>query len=205
MKFVLFVEGDTESKVLPQFLKKWLDPRLPQPVTIEPVRFGGWSELVKDAADRARKHLDGPKKHEIIAVIALLDLHGPTFSYPKSVASYQDRYAWAKNHMEDKLKHPKFFQFFAVHELEAWLLSDPALFPTEIKKALEKIKSPETVNFDEPPAKLLDRLYRHKYKKVTHGKELFGKLKPDLAYQKCHYLKAMLDKMLELAQTAVQP
>jgi len=28
MKFILFVEGYTEDKALPQFLKKWLDPRL---------------------------------------------------------------------------------------------------------------------------------------------------------------------------------
>ncbi len=47
MKFILFVEGYTEDKVLPQFLKKWLDPRLTQPVGIKTVRFEGWQELVK--------------------------------------------------------------------------------------------------------------------------------------------------------------
>jgi hypothetical protein len=30
MKFVLFVEGYTEKKALPEFLKRWLDPRLSQ-------------------------------------------------------------------------------------------------------------------------------------------------------------------------------
>ena len=35
MKFVLFVEGYTEDKALPKFLKRWLDPRLGKPVGIK--------------------------------------------------------------------------------------------------------------------------------------------------------------------------
>lgn len=45
MKFVLFVEGHTEQKAVPSFLKRWLDPRLRQPVGIRTVRFDGWGEL----------------------------------------------------------------------------------------------------------------------------------------------------------------
>ena len=37
---------------------------------------------------------------------------------------------------------------------------------------------------------------------VTHGEELFSKLSPDLAYKKCPKLKALFDKMLELAKEA---
>jgi len=111
--------------------------------------------------------------------------------------------------MENKVNLSKFHQFFAVHEVEAWLLSEPKLFPLEIQKAFPaKIKSPETINFNEPPAKLLERLYplytRRKYKKVTHGKELFDNLTPNTAYAKCPKLKALLDKMLELAQAAMK-
>jgi len=206
VKFVLFVEGYTEDKALPQFLKRWLDSKLPKAVGIKTVRFEGWSELVKDAPLKAKMHLEGPQKDEIIAVIALLDLYGPTF-YPKSVVTPEERYTWAKDYMENKVvQQPKFHQFFAVHEVETWLLSDSKLFPLEVQKAFPpKIIFPETVNFDEPPAKLLERLYpsRRKYKKVTHGKELFGRLDPNLAYAKCPKLKLLLDKMLELAQTAM--
>ena len=99
----------------------------------------------------------------------------------------------------------RFFQFFAVYEVEAWLLSEPKNFPFVIQKAFtNKIDHPETVNFDEPPAKLLERLYssyvKRTYKKVVNGKELFGRLDPDVAYQKCPKLKVLLDKMLELAR-----
>ena len=119
MRFVLFVEGYTENKALPQFLKKWLDPQLPNPVGIRTVRFEGWPELVKDAPKKAKMHLTGPNNNEIVAVISLLDLYGPTF-YPDFLKESKKRYDWAKKEIEHKVNQPKFFQFFAVHEVEAW-------------------------------------------------------------------------------------
>ena len=106
-----------------------------------------------------------------------------------------------------RVGQPNFRQFFAVHETEAWLLSASGIFPPEVKKALPpKIATPEAVNFDLPPAKLLDKLYKEKlkrsYKKVTDGAELFAQLDPVTAYNRCPYLKLMLDDMLLLAQEA---
>ena len=84
MRFVLFVEGHTEDIALPAFLKRWLDPRLGQPVGIRTVRFDGWAALLKDAPLKAHMHLNGPAKDDIVAVISLLDLYGPTF-YPSNL------------------------------------------------------------------------------------------------------------------------
>jgi len=203
MKFVLFVEGHTEDKALPAFLKRWLDPRLESPVGIQPVRFEGWPELFRDAAQKAKMHLNGPSKDKIIAVISLLDLYGPTF-YPADLTESDERYSWAKQKIEDNVGEKKFLQFFAVHEVEAWLLSQPDIFPATIRNAFPgKIAKPETVNFDEPPAKLLDRLYqqhtKRTYKKVVNGRELFGRLDPVVAYEKCPRLRELLDTMLVLA------
>ncbi len=204
MRFILFVEGYTENKSLPKFLKKWLDPKLDNPVGIRTIRFEGWPELVKDAPLKTKMHLNGPAKDDIIAVISLLDLYGPTF-YPNHIEKYDERYVWGKKYIEDKVNHTRFFQFFAVHEIEAWLLSQPDIFPLKVKNAFpQKIQNPELVNFNEPPAKLLERLYplhvKRSYKKVVNGKELFDKLDPNIAYHKCPKLKELMDKMLELAQ-----
>lgn len=206
MKFIFFIEGHTEKKALPQFLKKWLDPKLAKPVGIKTVRFEGWPELVKDTPKKALMHLNGPERHDLVALIALIDLYGPTF-YPDDKQTSKDRYDWAKVHFENKVNHPKFRQFFAVHETEAWLLSDPNLFPAEIKNALPKnFQHPEEINFDEPPAKLFERLYKQKmqrpYKKVVQGSELFSKLDPNLVYSKCPRFKELLDEMLKLAKEA---
>ena len=149
-------------------------------------------------------HLNGPHKDDIIAVISLLDLYGPTF-YPDDVRDSQCRYNWAKTYMEKLVNQTEFYQFFAVHEVEAWLLSDPEIFPSQVKNAFpKKILKPETINFNEPPAKLLERLYlkhmQRSYKKVVNGKDLFSRLNPEVAYQKCPGLQDLLDKMLALAK-----
>ena len=60
VKFVLFVEGHTERKAIPSFLKRWLDPLLNQNVGIQPVRFEGWSEFRKKIARSASMHLNSP-------------------------------------------------------------------------------------------------------------------------------------------------
>jgi len=206
MKFMLFVEGHTEKKSLPEFLKRWLDPHLGQKVGIKIVRFDGWSDYVRETPKKAQLYLNGPDREDIIAVIGLLDLYGPTF-YPGGKTTARERYDWAKADLEGKVGHPKFRQHFAVHECEAWLLSDLDVLPAEVsKKLVGKCAQPETVNFDEPPKKLLRKLYWEKlqttYKEVTHGAELFGELDPDTAQRKCPRLRAMLEEMLSLAQAA---
>ncbi|MBK6430745.1 MAG: DUF4276 family protein [Anaerolineae bacterium] len=208
MKFVLLVEGYTEQKAIPAFLKRWLDVRLNQRVGVQIVRFDGWPELISDLPDRAQMYLESPKAAEIIAVIALLDLYGPSI-YPNHLESADQRLLWATKELESRVGRERFKVFFAVHEVEAWLLSNSELFPTVIRKALPaKITYPETVNFDEPPGKLLDRLYkdrlRRKYKKLTDGKDLFDQLDPQTVYNKCPYFRQMMDTMLQLAKDAGQ-
>ena len=206
MKFVLLTEGKTERESAASFLKRWLDPRLKQPVGIRPVAFDGYSELARKMATKARMYLESPNQSEIVAVIGLLDLYGPTF-YPSHARTSTERYEWGVDHFEKTVSNERFRMFFAVHEFEAWLLSQPDIFPREVTSCLAgKIASPESVNFDQPPAKLLNRIYQQQvkrdYKKTTYGKQLFTKLDPAIAVTKCPYLKVMLQEMLALARKA---
>ncbi len=209
MRFILLVEGDTEHAALPEFLKRWLDPKLDRPVGIRAVNLGGNSEYVKEVVKMAAKQLNDPKRQEIIAVIGLLDLYGlPKGFFPPNLSDAQDRYSWAKQELEKRVRQARFRQFFAVHDVEAWLLSDPdnKYFPQQIKSALHRVAAnPEAVNFNQPPAELLIKLYREKlknreYRKVPDGCDLFRELDPEIAYRKCPRLKEMLDEMLKLAK-----
>jgi len=136
----------------------------------------------------------------------LLDLYGPTI-YPGHLSGAEERYKWAVQELTRKVGQDRFRMYFAVHEVEAWLLSHPEMFPREIvNKFPGRTDHPETVNFDTPPAKLLDILYsqhlkRH-YDKVTNGYDLFRKLDPNEAYHKCPHFATILDEMLELAKQA---
>jgi len=204
VKFVLFVEGHTEKLAVPQLLKRWLDPRLSTPVGIKVSRFEGWPDYARDLRKKVEINLSGKSGSDVIAGIGLLDLYGPTI-YPGELTDASSRRAWAKEHFERLTGHPRFRQHFAVHELEAWLLAEPAVLPRPVREALPATP-PERVNFNEPPAKLLDRLYTSKmsrrYKKTTDGTNLFRALDPAVVYAKCPNLKLLLDDMLQLAQEA---
>ncbi len=205
MTFVLFCEGWTEKGALPDFLRRWLNCKLPQRVGIQPVRFNGWAEMDKDVAVKARLHL---QRSDVIAVIGLLDLHGPSFYLPEH-ASVKQRIDFAKQRIEAKVNNPQFRQYFAVHDIEAWILSQPALLPSAVRKKLPgTIADPEMVNFDEPPARLLNRCFREatqrNYKKVTYGAELFRDLDPCVVREKCPYFRQMADELVDLATKALE-
>ena len=207
MRIVFFVEGETEKKVLPVFLRKWFQDKTKNNVGIRVVRFNGWPDLINKAPKKAEMYLNNPQhKNEIIAVIALLDLYGPDI-YPDKISDAEKRYTWGKKHLEDKVDEEKFFQFFCVHEIEAWLLSDPKIFPSECQNRIDKLSAnPEEINFDDPPSKRLNRIYLKEtgkaYRKLVDGYHLFNNLDPNIAYNKCPRLKEMLDFLLTLAEKA---
>jgi hypothetical protein len=205
VRLVLLVEGPTE-KAAAAFLKRWLDARVDPKIGIQTSKpAGGGCRLVDDMPKKAKLYLSDPKAGDLIGVVGLLDLHG--LVHPPGLTSVADRLQWWTDEIEKKVNHPRFRVFFAVHEVEAWLLSQPEIFPRDVRTELPKeIKDPERVDFEEPPAKLLQRVYRmatrREYKKVTHGTDLFRKLDPDVACSKCSQLRKMLNYMLEEAARA---
>ena len=206
MKFILLVEGDAEKLAIAEFLKRWLDPQLTKPAGIKVVIFHGNSQLVSKIVSKAHDYLESPGADEIIGVIGLTDLYGLEI-YPPQFTTVRQRYDWGVKHFQKEVSHAKFRMFFAVHEFEAWILGHPDILPRAVRDSLpQTIAEPEKVNFDEPPAKLLNRIYlsctQKCYKKTTYGKQLFGKLSPDVVADKCPYLHAMLGDMLEMARAA---
>jgi hypothetical protein len=206
VRFVLFVEGKTESVGVGNFLKRWLDPRLPQRVRMTPIKFNGVSDYCGEVAKKARLHLSSARANDVIAGVGLLDLYGldSALTFPPGIASPQQRWDWAKRELETLVGHPKFRQYFAAHETEAWLLSDKNIFPANVRRDLTAgSNAPEQVNFNNPPAQLIIRAYRdrlgRRYQKAVDGPNLFASLDPDLACAKCPHLKIMLDEMLGLA------
>ena len=201
MKLVLFVEGHGERLALKEFLKRWLDKRTTQPIGIQVVRFDGWPELFKDIPVKVPLYL---AKHDVLGVISLLDLYGPTF-YPQDKRMAKERCEWGKQHVENFHLHERFKHFFACHEFEAWLFSDPSLFPVSVRQIWpSKLKAPEEINFNQTPKSRLDALYEKAlgkgYKPTTDGKVLFGKLDPETAAEKCPRLKEFLNGLLEMAK-----
>ena len=217
MKFLLIVEGYTEHSAVPDFLRRWLHSRDSLPKTkkvgINVTNLkGGGKELFDRIVSKAEYYLKGGGQDPtIIAVLGMLDLCNPSFDElwnPNGLSAADERYEWAVKHISDRVNHNQFRMFFAVHEVEAWLLSQPKNLRVKLSKPdREKCERPEEINFITPPSKLLNQRYsrdlKKNYKKIVDGNQLFSKLEPDVAYDKCPYLRKMLDEMESLAMKAL--
>lgn len=215
MKFLLIVEGHTEHSAVPDFLRRWLHSRnsLSKRVGINTANLkGGGQELFDKIVAKAEYYLKGGGQDaKIIAVFGMLDLYNPSFDElwePAGLATADERYDWAVKHISNRVNHDQFRMFFAVHEVEAWLLSQPGNLRVKLSKPdLAECKRPEEINFVTPPSKWLNQRYnrnlKKNYRKIVDGNQLFSKLDPDVAYRKCHYLRKMLDEMETLAINAL--
>lgn len=198
MRIVLLVEGKTEKLGVPAFFKRWLDRRV-DGVGVKPFVLAGTPNYERDLVRLSRRLLEEPA---VSGVLCVLDLYGSQIPFPDDLAP-ATRYDWAKSWVEEKVSHAAFRQHFAVHETEAWLLSQPDLFPSEVAKQLPK-KTPEAVNFKNPPSAVLATAYRRAFKNrsfaKTRGAGLFRKLDPEAAASRCPHLQLLLDDLLDLAQ-----
>ncbi len=199
-QIALFVEGDTET-ALPAFFHHWLDPKLEQKVGIRPVKFKGVSNYLGDLAQKVESHLT---KDGADFVFGLLDLYGLPdridFSNASTVA---EKVSTAREQIRNLIPNhlgKRFFQHFAVHEVEAWLLAYPKKFPADVQGQIGKIEKPETVDFNEPPAKFLNGILRGRYMKTVYAKKIFPYVDPQVAINKCPYLQKLATDLLAVAK-----
>lgn len=197
MTILLYVEGETE-KYLPAFFKRWLDPKLKAPVRIEPINLAGVANYLKDIQRRANLGLAQP---HVMGGVGLIDLYGSGLPYPDG--RVEEKYQWARRHVESRVRNARFRQHFAMHETEAWLFSEPRIFPRKIRDGIPD-SPPETVNLNNPPSRRLGNLYRtrldRKYTKPLEGAKLFRALDPDIACERCPHLALLFQDLLDLAR-----
>jgi hypothetical protein len=207
-RIALFVEGDTERgdarrRTLPTFFHRWLDPQLPRmsKVGIIPVKFQGVSNYLDDLGQKVSLYLDNNRAN---FVFGLIDLYGiPPDRIPLSrYTTIQEKIKAARDYTRGLVPPPykdRFRQHFAVHEIEAWLLAYPDQWPAEVRRKLTK-RPPEEVNFNEPPAKFLKKILGGRYKKTTTAMNLFPKVDPQVAIDRCPYLKLLAEDLLQVAR-----
>ena len=207
MKFVMLVEGQTEKDSIADFVRRGLHPRLQERVGVSVVRFKGFGDYLSKIKDRVEIYLAGKHADEIIAAIGLIDLCGPQI-FPAGLSPAQ-KARWGKKELERQVGHPRFRQYFAVHETEAWLLAHKEVLPEAVRESLpSQCSQPETVNNNEPPSRLLGRLYQNRlnrpYRKVADGKNLFLRCDPEVAASRCPHFKEFLTDLEQMARAALQ-
>ncbi len=212
MKFVMIVEGETEKRGVPDLLARSLTERgLPQRIGIDPINLkGGGTDLFDKVAQKGKSYVRGGPgfQAKTIGVFGLLDLYNPSFDriWPASAVSRDDRLDWAARRVENRVNSPMFRMFFAVHEVEAWILSQPEILPFYAKLSVlerKRIAQPELVNFRNPPARWLAEHWwnnlRRKYMKTVDGPNLMRKLNPTVVFGKCPQFRKIVEFMVERA------
>ncbi len=212
MRFVLFVEGDTERLGLPSFFGRWLDRRSAAgaKVGMKVVTLRGLGVFQTKIKRRAEEYLTGKMSGKTVAAFGLLDLHGLQHGdffdgAPKAaqsgLPSVESRVRFGTEKMERLVGLERFHMFFAVHEIEAWMLSQPEILAPADKYLGRNVDTPEAINFDNPPSKVLhtaySRAFKQSYLKTINGPALLEKLDVDIAYEKCPNLARMFDTMAD--------
>jgi|HubBroStandDraft_4_1064222.scaffolds.fasta_scaffold106897_2 hypothetical protein len=206
-QIALFVEGDSERgdarrQTLSRFFHRWLDPQLlpTSRVGITAVKFQGVSNYFDDVGQKVEMFLENKRANFVFGLVDLYGIPANRINLAEfpSVAA---KVLAAREYIQTLIPHRHrglFHQHFAVHEVEAWLLSDLTVWPQDARAHITK-RDPEKVNFNEPPAKFLKRILG-RYKKKTTAMNLFPKIDPNVAYARCPHLKALLDDLLRVAK-----
>ncbi len=205
-RIALFVEGDTE-RTLPKFFSKWLAAQLPgtSRIGITAVKFQGVSDFLDEMPKKVELHLDGGRANVVVGLVDLYGIPKDRIDLSKHAAISQ-KVSAARQYIQSLVPtrfSKRFFQHFAVHEVEAWLLAYPDKWPAKVRSQITK-RPPEEVNFNEPPAKFLKRVLGRKYKKTVAARKLFPTVDPQTAIDKCPYLKLLTDDLLRIAKRLQQ-
>jgi hypothetical protein len=116
------------------------------------------------------------------------------------------RALYVEEKIDKDIGHRKFFSYVNVHEFEALLLSHPIYFSRccPDKGSVEKLikiagnySSPELINGDLPPSKLIENTIPG-YRKVAHGKSIAEAIGLDKILEKCPHFRAWYNKICNL-------
>lgn len=204
-RIVLFVEGDAETMTLSSFFHKWIDPQLPAQTKVGFIveNFKGINKYLDQLETQLDLNLNRGRANFVVGIV---DLYGlPSQIDLSKCLTRKDKVQSARQqilqHVPAKLRK-RFRLHFAVHEFEAWLLAYPEKWPQSIRDQITK-KAPEDVNFNEPPAKFVKRLLRGSYKKTVMGRNILRTADPQIAIDKCPYLKLLAEDLLQIAKALV--
>jgi hypothetical protein len=95
MRIVLFVEGQTEARALPGFLKRWLQQNGIPSIDIVPAKMNGCDDYLNTAARAVSFHA---RQSDVIAVFGLLDIYRIPIGFPKDTLTIRRKVDFARSH-----------------------------------------------------------------------------------------------------------
>ncbi|HEX3049492.1 MAG TPA: DUF4276 family protein, partial [Aggregatilineaceae bacterium] len=203
MRLVILCEGDTEERVLKDFLAPYCT-KFGKNVHV--ISSKGAGNLKNEFQTIAELEL---RQDRETFVFCLIDVLNAPFSFPKEVMNstepYEARYDYIRRYMQELIGEElrsRFFAFPVLMELETWLLADiEALkdyFSPPPSESLRRPPNPESViNPSEELGHWMWRFRNMKYKKTLHGPKLFKLASAKRVYEdNCPHFIQMINELL---------
>ncbi len=200
-RIVVLCEGDTEERALQQFIgRRWRAEGLGH-VGLQGINLGG---KLQDIGKYTVRYLG---ETEILAVFTLLDLQGMTYVKHGVSDGLELKINRVRKWLRDQAKSADGSRFRAhvcVHQIEAWILAEGHTLAARLNANLEPDAEAESKNFQNPPAKRLNDLFRlhagRSYRKIIDGTRLFAKMEFEPVYKSCQYFREFYDDLKTAAR-----
>jgi hypothetical protein len=192
----IVVEGETESSFVREILADHLAMRQ---INVHPVRLGKPTHKGGNVTlERVKTDVRNLLRQDASAIVTtMLDYYGLTGNWPGRELTTVERQGLSASQkaqrVEDGLRqvmqadYPglnverRFIPYFAMHEFEALLFSDPGVLANNLRISEEAVQhildecgEPEEIDDskDNAPSKRLNRVLAGQYRKVTQGIEI---------------------------------
>ncbi len=203
MRLVILCEGDTEKRVLKEFLAPYCSTFS----RIDVLNSRGSGNLKQAFYPLAELELDDDPDAVVFCLIDLLEV---PYSFPTETNNSPDpnhaKFMFIQGIMRHRVKESvreRFFVFPVVMELETWLLADDQALMTYFHPPASahniRYYEPESISRPSDELSNLVRRFRTKedgYKKTTHGPNIFRVASAQRVYaDNCPHFKLLIDQL----------
>jgi hypothetical protein len=202
VKIKVLCEGQTEEG-LRALLSKAVDIRK---CGIHIRTYEGVAQLLRKLDGRIREELRSGAE----VVFCLVDYHHFPLSDEQKFLPLEQRVAAIQGYIAEQIHESRRESVrchIVVHEVEAWIIADEQAVAQRLKiNNLAAWAQPETINDMNPPAKVLEQLFRtrsplkKRYIKAKDGVDLLRKVDCQKVYDKCPTFKKLVDDLRSYCQ-----
>lgn len=220
-RLLVLVEGQSEEI----FVKNTLVPHLqdfgvyvqdPKILWTKRLASGGGHRGGVSSCQQIKRDLLALLRDSGAWVTTLIDFYGLPKDFPgvenaQSVAGPQAKLEVVHSKLVEELPHSRFLPFFALHEFEAWVFSDPVTVENhfaipaladQMAAVVERTGGPEQINHGpttHPKARLRDLI--SSYKETSDGPTLLAKIGLARIRKVCPHFHAWVSRLEALGST----
>ena len=143
-------------------------------------------------------------RRDVLAVFTLVDLYKMNRVIQPSddeLDAKVDRVrSWLRTQVRGHRRAQDFFTHVSVHEVEAWILAEGEALSRRLQDpSIRPDPQAELKDFQKPPKKRMDELFRRKkkirYRETLDGQPLFVKMEFQPVYDSCPYFRKFYDDL----------